>query len=137
MKESNQERLLKVPQITIVFWIAKLITTAFGEAFSDYLFFNDFIGEHRAMLMGVSFLIICLIIQLSVKKYIPWIYWITVASVGVFGTMLADFIHKDLEMSLFASTSMFIVIQTVVIFIFIDYKHRKEDMTNIVPRYCQ
>ena len=52
--------LMKVPEITLIFWVAKLGTTAFGETFSDYIFFNDYIGRNTAILMGLGFLLVCL-----------------------------------------------------------------------------
>ena len=75
MEKNNHEMMLKVPQITIVFWIAKLLTTAFGEAFSDYIFFGHFFSEHVTILIGLGVLLILLAIQLTAKKYVPWIYW--------------------------------------------------------------
>jgi uncharacterized membrane-anchored protein len=104
----------KVPEITIIFWIAKLSTTAFGEAFSDYVFFNDYIGQHPAMLMGLAFLAVCLILQFSTKRYVPWVYWLAVTAVSIFGTMSADFLNKDLGMPLYASTLMLLGFQAAI-----------------------
>jgi uncharacterized membrane-anchored protein len=106
--------LMKVPEITIIFWIAKLSTTAFGEAFSDYIFFNDYIGQHPAMLMGLAFLAVCLILQFSTKRYVPWVYWLAVTAVSIFGTMSADFLNKDLGMPLYASTLMLLGFQAAI-----------------------
>jgi uncharacterized membrane-anchored protein len=106
--------LMKVPEITIIFWIAKLSTTAFGEAFSDYIFFNDYIGQHPAMLMGLAFLVVCLILQFSTKRYVPWVYWLAVTAVSIFGTMSADFLNKDLGMPLYASTLMLLGFQAAI-----------------------
>jgi uncharacterized membrane-anchored protein len=106
--------LMKVPEITIIFWIAKLSTTAFGEAFSDYVFFNDYIGQHPAMLMGLAFLAVCLILQFSTKRYVPWVYWLAVTAVSIFGTMSADFLNKDLGMPLYASTLMLLGFQAAI-----------------------
>jgi uncharacterized membrane-anchored protein len=84
-------RLSKVPTITAYFWIIKILTTAMGEAASDY-------GVHRnalvAVALGAAGFGIALIIQFSVKRYIAWSYWLLVAMVSVFGTMAADIIHK-------------------------------------------
>jgi hypothetical protein len=52
VERTKQDMLMKVPEITLIFWIAKLSTTAFGVAFSDYIFFNDYIGRNPAILMG-------------------------------------------------------------------------------------
>jgi uncharacterized membrane-anchored protein len=106
--------LMKVPEITIAFWIAKLATTAFGEAFSDFVFFNDYIGQHLAILLGLGFLAICLAIQLTRRRYVPVVYWLTVTAVSIFGTMSADFLNKDLGMPLWASTVMLLALQASV-----------------------
>ncbi|MFD4552972.1 hypothetical protein ACFWP5_01370 [Streptomyces sp. NPDC058469] len=105
---------MKVPEITLIFWIAKLCTTGFGESFSDYVFFNDYIGQHLAMLMGLGLLLVCLAVQITATKYIPWVYWLAVTAVSIFGTMSADFLNKDLGMPLYASTLMLVVVQAAV-----------------------
>ena len=110
----KREMLMKVPEITLIFWIAKLATTAFGEAFSDFIFFNDYIGRNLAILMGLAFLIICLIIQFRTRRYVPWVYWLAVTAVSIFGTMSADFLNKDLGMPLWASTLMLLGFQATV-----------------------
>ncbi len=51
MERTKREMLIKVPEVTLIFWIAKLGTTCFGEAFSDYVFFNDYIGRIKAILI--------------------------------------------------------------------------------------
>jgi uncharacterized membrane-anchored protein len=114
MERTQQRMLMKVPQLTIVFWIVKLLSTAFGEATSDYVFFNDYIGQHVAILLGLAFLAFCLVIQFSTKKYTPWVYWLAVTAVSIFGTMSADFMNKDLGMPLYASTLLLLGLQTAV-----------------------
>jgi uncharacterized membrane-anchored protein len=106
--------LMKVPEVTLIFWIAKVATTCFGEAFSDYIFFNDYIGRVKAILMGLTLLIVCYAIQMATKKYVPWIYWLAVTAVAIFGTMSADFLNKDLGMPLWASTLLLLILQSTV-----------------------
>ena len=106
--------LIKVPEVTLIFWIAKLGTTCFGEAFSDYIFFNDYIGRNKAILMGLALLTVCYGIQLATTRYIPWVYWLAVTAVAIFGTMSADFLNKDLGMPLWASTLTLLVLQSTV-----------------------
>jgi uncharacterized membrane-anchored protein len=112
----NRETLVKVPEITLLFWIAKLGTTCFGEAFSDYVFFNDYIGRTAAILMGLALILVCYAIQIATKKYIPLIYWIAVTAVAIFGTMSADFLNKNLGMSLTESTILLLALQAAVFF---------------------
>jgi uncharacterized membrane-anchored protein len=107
--------LIKVqPTITLLFWIAKLATTAFGEAFSDYVFFNDYLTQGVAMLIGLGLLAICLVLQFRARTYRPVVYWLAVTAVSIFGTMSADFLNKDLGMPFWASTALLLVLQSAV-----------------------
>lgn len=114
MNTRTRELAVKVPQVTLIFWVAKLATTMFGEAFSDFVFFNDYIGQHLAMLMGLALLAGCLVFQFRTRRYTPVPYWATVTAVSIFGTMSADFLNKDLGMPLWASTVMLLVLQAAV-----------------------
>ncbi len=107
-------RQSKVPAASPSFWGAKLATTAFGEAFSDFIFFNDYIGQHPAILMGLGLLVVCLIAQFATRRYVPVVYWLTVTAVSIFGTMSADFLNQDLGMPLWASTVMLLGLQAAV-----------------------
>jgi uncharacterized membrane-anchored protein len=112
---TRREMLVKVPEVTIIFWIAKLSTTCFGESFSDYVFFNDYIGRNRAIMMGAALLLACLAVQVATRRYIPWVYWLTVTSVAIFGTMSADFLNQDLGMPLWASSLTLLVLLAVIL----------------------
>ena len=82
----------KVPEvITIYFWVAKLLTTALGESTSDALVFG--INKYLAVGIGFVGLVVALILQFAVRRYIPWVYWFTVTMVAIFGTMAADVFH--------------------------------------------
>jgi uncharacterized membrane-anchored protein len=112
----NRQTQVKVPEVVLLFWIAKLCTTCFGEAFSDYVFFNDYIGRTAAILMGLALILICYTIQIATTKYIPLIYWLAVTAVAIFGTMSADFLNKNLGMSLWESTVLLLVLQAAVFY---------------------
>jgi uncharacterized membrane-anchored protein len=104
----------KVPEVTIYFWIVKLLTTAMGESTSDYLVFH--IYPYVAVVVGCVGLVVALILQLSVRRYIAWVYWLAVVMVAIFGTMAADVIHVVLGIPYIVSTSFFLV-ALIVIFI--------------------
>ncbi|AFM43038.1 uncharacterized membrane-anchored protein [Desulfosporosinus acidiphilus SJ4] len=110
----NREKqfLMKVPEITIYFWIVKLLTTAMGESTSDYLVNN--INPYVAVILGAVGFFIALILQFSARKYVAWIYWLLVVMVAIFGTMVADVIHIVLGVPYYASTIAFAIILTVV-----------------------
>ena len=101
------QMLRKVPQVTVFFWIVKLLTTAMGESTTDYLVYH--INPFIAVALGCVGLVVALILQLVVRRYVPWIYWLAVLMVAVFGTMAADVIHIELGVSYLASTIFFTV----------------------------
>lgn len=121
----------KVPEITIYFWIVKLLTTAMGEATSDFLVYhmNPFI----AIALGGIALVISLILQFSVRRYVTWIYWLVVVMVSIFGTMAADAAHVGLGVPYFASTTFFAL---VLILVFIIW-HRSEKTLSIHSIYTK
>lgn len=108
MNIATSSALRKVPQITVFFWIVKLLTTAMGEATSDFLVLK--FNPYFAVAMGAVALALALILQLSVKRYIAWVYWLTVSMVAVFGTMAADGLHIQLHVPYIASTTLFAII---------------------------
>jgi len=106
--------LRKVPELTIFFWIIKLLSTALGESTSDYLVFH--INPYIAVALGAAGLIVSLFLQLFVKRYVAWIYWLTVVMVAIFGTMAADVLHVGFDIPYLIS-SIFFSVSLAVIFI--------------------
>ncbi len=98
----------KVPEVTKLFWLIKLLTTAMGEALADYLVFH--FNPYISVIAGFIFFLLSLLLQFSVKKYIPAIYWITAAMVATFGTMAADVVHVVLHIPYIVSALIFLVI---------------------------
>jgi uncharacterized membrane-anchored protein len=107
-----QRRITKVPEITLFFWITKVLTTGMGEVFSDYLVqrINPLIA---VALAGVG-LVASLILQFSVRRYVTWIYWLVVVMVSIFGTMAADVLHVGLGIPYIASTTFFAVTLCII-----------------------
>jgi uncharacterized membrane-anchored protein len=103
----TERRWMKVPEITIFFWIVKVLSTAMGEATSDYL-------VHRmdpviaVVIAGIA-LAANLAVQLSVRRYIAVVNWLTVVMVAIFGTMAADVMHIRFGIPYTVSTVLFSV----------------------------
>ena len=95
----------KVPEITAVFWLAKLLTTAMGESTSDFL--ANTINPYAAVAIGFVVFAAALGLQFKAKRYVPGIYWLAVAMVAVFGTMAADVVHKQFGVPYAISTAFF------------------------------
>lgn len=108
----SRQFLLKVPEITVYFWIVKVLTTAMGEATSDYLVYN--INHYLAVALGGIGLVVALALQLVVRRYVAWIYWLAVAMVAIFGTMVADILHIVIGIPYLTSTIFFALVLTVI-----------------------
>jgi uncharacterized membrane-anchored protein len=104
--------MLRVPRITAFFWLIKLLSTAMGEATSDYLVhrFNPYL----AVIGGFVTFVVALVIQFGKRGYVPWAYWLAVTMVAVFGTMAADVLHIQFGVPYIASTIVFAVALIVV-----------------------
>lgn len=102
-----RQTLRKVPEITAIFWLTKLLTTAMGEATSDFL--ATTIDPYLAVAIGFMLFVGALILQFRARQYIPWVYWLAVAMVAVFGTMAADVVHKQFGIPYGVSTAFFAI----------------------------
>jgi uncharacterized membrane-anchored protein len=102
----------KVPEITAYFWILKILTTAMGEATSD--FSVRAIDPYLAVALGAVAFAIALAVQLSVHRYIAWVYWLAVAMVAIFGTMVADALHIQLGVPYAVSATGFAIALTLI-----------------------
>lgn len=108
----TRRTLIKVPEITILFWIIKLLSTALGESTSDYLVRR--INPVVAVGLGGICLAAALIIQFRASRYVPWIYWLAVVMVAIAGTMAADVLHIQFGVPYTASTPFFAAVLAVV-----------------------
>jgi uncharacterized membrane-anchored protein len=102
----------KVPEVTVAFWITKGLTTGMGESSSDYLVHR--LPPVLAVALGGIALAAALALQFAAGGYVPWIYWLAVAAVGVFGTMAADVLHVGLGIPYLVSTTFFAVTLAVI-----------------------
>ncbi len=111
-------RALRVPEITIYFWVIKALSTAMGEATSDYLVHR--IDPKVAVLIGFAGFVAALAVQLSMRRYLAWTYWFAVVMVGVFGTMAADVLHVGFGVPYIASSALYAVALAAV---FVTWQH--------------
>src|ERR1035437_4129960 len=102
----------KVPEITLLFWVIKVLSTAMGEATSDFLVFE--IDPVIAVILGAIGLAVAMALQLLVARYVHWIYWLAAAMVAVLGTMVADVVHIGLGIPYAVSTVFFAIALAVV-----------------------
>ena len=113
MSKTTTKRYLatKVPEITLMFWVLKLLTTGMGEAMSD------FIGSHSVPIAGVvgaGGMGLALRLQLSQKTYKAPYYWFVVMMIAIFGTMVADAIRDGAGIGYPVTTAGFALFTAIV-----------------------
>jgi uncharacterized membrane-anchored protein len=106
--------LNKVPQVTLTFWIIKVMSTTVGETGADYLAVHVGLGTLITDGVMLALLIVALLLQLRARQYVPWRYWVTVVLVSVVGTQITDFLTDKLDISLYVSTAVFTAILAAV-----------------------
>lgn len=103
--------LSKVPEITLLFWVIKILTTGMGEAASDWLLNRGEglpgLGVLGALVIDAVLIVVAFVLQFSARRYIPAVYWLAVAAVGIVGTVVADIMHFFIGVPLWATTSLY------------------------------
>lgn len=106
--------LNKVPEITVYFWIIKILCTTVGESFADYINETLGFGLTNTTLVFSAALIVVLIAQFAVRRYLPAIYWTVVVLISVVGTLLTDNLTDAHNVALWISTTVFTGLLIVV-----------------------
>jgi uncharacterized membrane-anchored protein len=98
----------RVPNTDAYFWVAKALSTALGEACSDFLVST--LGPVPAVVLGFVAFAAVMIVQFTRRRYLPWSYWLAVVMVGIFGTMAADVLHVGFGVPYALSATGFAVV---------------------------
>jgi uncharacterized membrane-anchored protein len=106
--------LNKVPEVTLYFWVIKILCTTVGETFADFLNTNLHLGlTNTTYLMG-SLLMVTLFFQFRARKYLVSIYWLAVVLLSVVGTLITDNLTDNFGVSLVTTTVIFSVMLAVI-----------------------
>jgi uncharacterized membrane-anchored protein len=115
--DSNFEKLVnRVPEVTLVFWILKILATTVGETAADVLSTTFKLGTVVTSYVMAVFLLISLVFQLRARRYVPPVYWIVVVFISVVGTLISDNLVDNLGVPL-ATTSLIFTVALVAVFI--------------------
>jgi len=109
--------LNKVPEVTLSFWIIKIMSTTVGETGADFLAVNAGFGQGLTLTIMATLLAVAMFTQLRTRRYTPWIYWLTVVLVSVVGTQITDLLTDGLGVSLYVSTSAFAMALAAIFFV--------------------
>ncbi|MBA2392870.1 MAG: hypothetical protein H0V70_09015 [Ktedonobacteraceae bacterium] len=104
----------KVPEVTIYFWIIKVLCTTVGETAADFLNTNLHLGLTGTTVVMGSLLIVTLFFQFAAKRYVPGIYWLAVVLISVVGTLITDNLTDNFGVSLETTTIVFSITLAVV-----------------------
>ena len=105
MHEKKSELVTKVAQVTLLFWVIKILATTLGETGGDAVTMS-WLGETTAEARGTGYLIgtaifglvfaAAVLVQMKAKKFHPFLYWLTIVATTTVGTTLADYCTRSL-----------------------------------------
>ncbi|MFA7758370.1 hypothetical protein V5F01_33315 [Streptomyces sp. NRRL B-2790] len=111
---SGRLMLNKVPEVTIWFWVIKVLCTTVGESFADWINMKLGVGLVNTAWIFTAVFVVVLAVQLRLKRYVPFPYWLTVVVVSVTGTLYTDILTDQLNVPLWISSAVFSVLLAVV-----------------------
>ena len=101
--------LNKVPEVTLAFWVIKILATTVGETAADYLNATLGLGLGKTSAVMTVLLVVALAFQFRLRRYVPTVYWLCVVLISVVGTLLTDNLTDHLGISLITTTVGFAV----------------------------
>src|SRR5215475_5912428 len=109
-----RQLLNKVPEVTVYFWVIKVLCTTVGETASDYLSDNVGLGLTKTTFITGAVLLATLVFQFRVRKYVPGIYWLGIVLISVVGTQITDNLTDNAGVSLVTTTTVFSIVLGLV-----------------------
>ena len=103
----GRRMLNKVPEVTLYFWLIKILCTTVGETFADYLNTNLNLGLTGTTYVIGAVLVVVLFVQFRARKYIPSVYWLAVVLISVVGTLITDNLTDNFGVPLTTTTIIF------------------------------
>ena len=110
----GRQMLNKVPEITVFFWVIKILCTTVGESFADYINETLGFGLTNTTIVFTAALIVTLVVQFRLHKYVPGVYWLAVVLISVVGTLLTDNLTDARGVPLAISSAVFAVLLAAV-----------------------
>jgi uncharacterized membrane-anchored protein len=107
MERPSRSWINRVPEVTAAFWAIKVLSTTVGETAADFLAVRAGLGTILTDAIMLALLAASLVLQMRARRYVPWLYWLTVVLVSIVGTQITDAMTDGLGVSLYASASGF------------------------------
>ena len=109
MNKATEEALTKVPEVTLVFWIIKVLATTLGETGGDALSMTMHLGYLDSTIIFAVIFFAAVAIQIRSKQFHPMIYWVTIIATTTVGTTLADFADRSLGIGYAGGTTILFI----------------------------
>ncbi len=106
MNDTTRNALSKVPEVTLIFWIIKILATTLGETGGDTLSMSMHLGYLVSTGIFAAVFFIAVMVQITAKKFHPVIYWVTIIATTTVGTTLADFADRSLGIGYAGGTTI-------------------------------
>ncbi|TGV76340.1 hypothetical protein EN792_052710, partial [Mesorhizobium sp. M00.F.Ca.ET.149.01.1.1] len=103
----------RVPEVTLDFWLIKIMAVTMGETAADYLAVNLGLGLTVTSLIMSGILIVALVLQFAQKRYVPWAYWLAVVLISIVGTLVTDNLVDNFGVRLETTTIVFSAVLAV------------------------
>jgi len=97
----------RVPDVTVAFWLIKLLAVTMGETAADYLAVNLGLGLTTTSLIMTAVLVAAMMLQFAQKRYVPWAYWLAVVLISIVGTLITDNLVDNFGVTLETTTIAF------------------------------
>ena len=107
---TNSQQVNRVPDVTVEFWLIKLMAVTMGETAADYLAINLGLGLSATSAIMTAVLAVALFLQFAQKRYVPWAYWLAVVMISVVGTLVSDNLVDNFGVRLETTTILFSVL---------------------------
>jgi uncharacterized membrane-anchored protein len=120
---SARKMLNKVPEVTLYFWIIKVLCTTVGETASDFLQGNVNLGLTKTTLVTGAVLLATLACQFRLRRYVPSVYWLAVVLISVVGTQITDNLTDNLGISLVITTIVFTIVLAITFAVWYAVEH--------------
>src|SRR5439155_15873174 len=111
---TRSRMLNKVPEVTVYFWIIKVLCTTVGESFADYINSTLGFGLTNTTLLFSAALIATLVVQFRLRAYVPSVYWLAVVLISVVGTLVTDNLTDGHNVPLWISATVFSALLALV-----------------------
>lgn len=110
----SRRMLSKVPEVTVWFWVIKILCTTVGESFADWVATTLGFGLNTTAVIFTVVLVAVLVWQMTLSRYVPPVYWLTVVVLSITGTLYTDILTDALGVPLAISSTVFAAVLAVV-----------------------